>query len=136
MAQQYEDVEWGAWRIHLLDVETMESTELFAGVPGTFAYPSISGDGRFVTFTSNANLDPIQVRASRGDVYVHDRSTGETALLTRSRFDGDSNIVGDLKKPAVSPDGRYIAFSSKADDLVAGDINGLADVFLVENPLY
>lgn len=95
--------------------------------------PSISADGRFVAFTSEAdNLVPNDNNGScivcGIDVFVHDRQTGQT-----SRVSVDSNGVqgnSESKNPSISADGRYVAFSSWADNLVPDDTNKWADIFV------
>ncbi|MBI1853053.1 MAG: PD40 domain-containing protein [Planctomycetes bacterium] len=89
---------------------------------------TISGDGRFVAFASDAtNLVPGDTNAAT-DVFVHDRLTGET-----SRVSVDSNgfqADGDSDFPVPSTDGRYVAFVSRATNLVPGDTNGKLDAFV------
>jgi Tol biopolymer transport system component len=88
---------------------------------------SLSGDGRYVAFESLAStLVPHDTNASC-DVFVHDCQTGETTRVSVSSAGGQ----GDLSSynPSISADGRYVAFESVADNLVAGDTNGCADVF-------
>ncbi len=97
------------------------------GNAGSFI-PSISGDGRYVAFYSWAtNLVPGDTNGSV-DVFVHDRLTGQTtrASVDSSGIQGDSFSVA----PALSADGRYVAFHSAADNLVPGDTNGVQDVFV------
>lgn len=96
---------------------------------GSSSNPTISGDGRFVAFDSSAtNLggDPAS-----HDVYLRDRENGTTTRVSTSVDDGDS---GNNKSgyPAISADGRYLAFNSLASDLVEGDTNGTYDVFLYD----
>jgi Tol biopolymer transport system component len=81
--------------------------------------PSISGNGRYVTFDSNArNLvspplsDPLQ------EVYRHDRDTGETVLVSVG-FDGKPADNGALGAK-ISRGGRFVAFDSDGSNLVAG----------------
>lgn len=88
---------------------------------------SISGDGRYVAFDSEAsNLIGGDTNALR-DIFVRDRIKGETLLVTVGRS-GPAN--GPSSFPALSEDGRLVAFSSWATDLVVGDTNGQADVFV------
>jgi Tol biopolymer transport system component len=89
---------------------------------------AISGNGRFVAFASFAkNLVPGPRDGGEG-VFVHDRRTGQTnrASVNQGGAPGDSGS-GD---PSISSDGRFVAFSSSARNLVAGDTNGAADVFV------
>jgi Tol biopolymer transport system component len=92
--------------------------------------PAVSADGRFVIFASDAgNL--VRGDTNRvGDIFVHDRVTGQTVCLSR-RADG-VEADADSFEPAVSADGRIVAFTSRAANLVAGDTNGEADVFVVD----
>jgi Tol biopolymer transport system component len=71
--------------------------------------PSISADGRYVTFQNN-----------NGEVLLHDRLTGVTDVVTSGAANPD---------PQISADGRFVAFASGADDLVASDTNERVDVF-------
>ncbi len=93
--------------------------------------PSISGDGRFVAFESDAdNLVSGDTNSVR-DVFVHDRladTTGRTTIASRH----SSGPYGDgfSSRPSISDDGRYVAFDSLADNLVSGDTNAKADVFV------
>ncbi|MPV87016.1 hypothetical protein GCU85_09795 [Cardiobacteriales bacterium ML27] len=90
--------------------------------------PSISADGRYVVFSSDAtNLVAGDTNGTR-DIFVHDTQTGVT---TRVSVDS-SDIGGDdfSQVPSISADGRYVAFQSSATNLVAGDTNGVADVFV------
>jgi len=90
--------------------------------------PAISHDGRYVAFRGGAeNLVPNDGNGTF-DVFVHDRVTGTTELVGVSPT-GSSGIGGDSSLPAMTPDGRYVSFSSAAD-LVDGDDNGLSDVFV------
>jgi uncharacterized repeat protein (TIGR01451 family) len=65
---------------------------------------------------------------------VRDRRTGVTERVsvgTRgAEGNGDSNMLGISTDPAISDDGRYVAFKSEATNLVKGDRNGLTDVFV------
>lgn len=90
--------------------------------------PAISADGRFVAFTSTAiNLDPADADPAY-DVFLHDRQTGATELIS---FDaGESSGAGFAGAPALSADGRFVAFSSPLDNVVPGDDNGYEDIFV------
>jgi Tol biopolymer transport system component len=95
---------------------------------GNSDWPSISADGRFVAFYSSAsNLVASDTNAS-SDVFVHDLQTGAT---TRVSVDS-SGIQGNWNSyfPAISSDGRCVAFSSIASNLVPGDTNAFSDVYV------
>lgn len=90
--------------------------------------PVISGDGRYIAYASDAsNLVPGDTAFSP-DVFLWDRTTGTTTRVSTSR-DGATPDSGSYQ-PAISGDGRYVAFQSYATDLVRSDPNGLPDVFV------
>jgi Tol biopolymer transport system component len=86
---------------------------------GESGYPSISADGRFVAFLSLAsNLVSGDTNDER-DVFVHDRQTGETILVSKAYTGVTGNSGSGF--PSISQDGRYVAFGSWASNLVSGD---------------
>ncbi len=95
---------------------------------GSSAAPAISADGRFVAFVSAAsNLVPADTNGE-SDVFVHDRQTGITERV--SVDSAASQADGGNDAPAISADGRFVAFRSAATNLVPGDTNGQSDVFV------
>jgi uncharacterized repeat protein (TIGR01451 family) len=89
---------------------------------------AISADGRFVAFGSEAdNLVEGDTNGAM-DIFVHDRTTHETFLVSVSSSGVHAN--GASEKPTISADGRFVAFRSLADNLVKGDTNGLHDIFV------
>ena len=90
--------------------------------------PAVSADGRYAAFYSDAtNLVTGDGNNSR-DVFVRDLQTGETTRVSVESGGAEGN--GDSFEPALSADGRFVAFSSAATNLVAGDTNDANDVFV------
>jgi hypothetical protein len=88
---------------------------------------SISNDGRYVAFVSDATtLDTIDLDGW-SNAYVHDRQTGITTRVSRAT-DGGA-ISSSVQYALISGDGRYVAFSTSADNVVTGDSNNSIDVF-------
>jgi Tol biopolymer transport system component len=97
---------------------------------GDSASPAISLDGRFVAFESLAtNLVPGDTNHT-GDVFVRDRRTRTTERVSLGRNGAQGN--GASFFPAISADGRFVAFTSDASNLVPGDTNGYADTFICD----
>lgn len=90
--------------------------------------PSISADGRFVAFRSEANNLVADDTNIARDIFVHDRQTGQTQRVSIASDGTEAN--GNSYKPCVSADGRFVAFESSASNLVAGDTNGRRDIFV------
>ena len=63
-----------------------------------------------------------------GDIFVHDRQTGQTTRVSVSSSGAEAQ--GASNDPAISADGRFVAFVSDAANLVAGDTGGYRNVFL------
>jgi len=113
--------------------------EVPTGTTGCLA-PALSGDGRFVAFWTPSALVPGDTNG-QFDVYVQDRDTDgdgtfdeagaiavERVSVASDGTEGNGHVL-----PfgiTISADGRRVAFSSHADNLVAGDTNNLADVFV------
>lgn len=101
-----------------------------SGNEGNFfsEFPSISSDGRFIAFSSVAsNLVPGDSN-NETDVFVRDMQAGTTARVSISNSGAQAS--GTSQRPAITGDGRWIAFESSAPNLVENDTNALADVFL------
>ena len=96
---------------------------------GSFeGYPSLSADGRYVAFFSNAkNLVPGDTNIF-GDAFVHDCLTGATTRVSVSSAGLQAAQGGQA--PTISADGRYVVFRSTSPDLVPGDTDGFVDFFL------
>ncbi|HEV2847095.1 MAG TPA: hypothetical protein VG477_19720, partial [Thermoanaerobaculia bacterium] len=96
--------------------------------------PSVSGDGRYVAFSSyGPPLVPgIGTSARNGDIYLHDRVTRRTVLVSRSTGAAFAGGNADSQQPRISRDGSVVVFHSLATDLVPGqrDRPGTYDVFL------
>jgi hypothetical protein len=88
----------------------------------------VSGDGRFVTFSSFASNLVAGDTNGRGDIFVHDRTTGATTRISVDSSGAQGNSSSYL--PAISSDGNFVTFWSNASNLVAGDTNGAADIFV------
>ncbi|HEX6335740.1 MAG TPA: S8 family serine peptidase [Jiangellaceae bacterium] len=92
--------------------------------------PTISAGGRYVAFQSSAaNLVPGDTNSTQ-DIFVHDRETGETERVSVASDGSESELYGFSSNPAMSGDGRFVAFQSSASTLVPGDTNNMADVFV------
>jgi TolB protein len=99
-----------------------------AEADGDSTEPSISADGRDVAFTSDAtNLVKGDANGA-SDVFLWDRETGGILRVSVSSLGGDA--AGWSWQPSVSADGKVVSFLSDAPDLVPGDGNGYADVFV------
>jgi Tol biopolymer transport system component len=100
---------------------------------GTAAQPSLSADGRYVAFSSDSEgLVPGDDNLGR-DVFVRDRLAGTTTAASVSSAGALPQYISwqpDSREPSISADGRYVAFSSNARDLVPGDDFNDFDVFL------
>ena len=93
--------------------------------------PALSADGRFVAFRSTAtNLVPADTNGG-DDIFVHDRQTGATSRVNVAS-DGTEAVSASPHSadPAISADGRFVAFESAATNLVEGDRNSRLDVFV------
>ncbi len=134
----------GTWDIYVHDRDTDEDgvfdevgaiatirASVHTDGTGADAYSdgaSIAADGRYVVYASHAtNLVDNDTNDST-DIFVHDLQTGATTRVSIDSGGGQAN--GNSIQPAISPDGRYIAFASQAEDLVVGDSNGYIDIFL------
>lgn len=96
---------------------------------GISAEPAISGDGRYVAFTSSAtNLVAGDVNQVT-DVFVRDLSTGTTLLASR-KINGSGPGNKASYSPVLSADGRWLLFRSKATDLASGSFTGIENLFL------
>ncbi|MFK8112396.1 MAG: S8 family serine peptidase, partial [Rubripirellula sp.] len=126
----------GVGDIFVFDVQSggIERVSVGAGnlqADGSSQAPTISGDGRYVTYESAASNLVAGDTNSGNDVFLFDRQLGTTTRVSRS-FNGSSESNGDFLFPKVSSDGRFVSFDSDAANLVANDTNGVRDAFLYD----
>ena len=115
-------------------------------IPSSSTSPSLSSDGRYVAFQSDAVLVASDTNGIV-DIFVHDRDfdgdgtyddPGPGGISTvRVSVDSAGAQVDDPSySPSISADGRYVAFESTSPDLVAGDGNGKFDIFFYDRDFY
>ncbi|VAW94080.1 Alkaline phosphatase, partial [hydrothermal vent metagenome] len=94
--------------------------------------PAISGNGRYVVFESDATnlIGAGKDTNSRSDIFLHDTQTKTTTRVSVS--DSEAQAVTSSTFPSISDDGRYIAFTSSASNLIGtgNDTNGSTDIFV------
>lgn len=124
---------WATWNIYLHDRATGQTTRVNVATGGTPAdqssidQPAISADGNVVAFTSEATNLVAGDTNNAADIFVRDLTTDQTTRVSVAT--GGAQASGYSASPALSADGRYVAFSSGAPDLVAGDNNFVGDIF-------
>lgn len=103
-----------------------------SGVAGDKASsdPNASADGRYIVFQSFAENLVGGDTNDTSDIFLHDRQTGQTYLISKGI--GGTPTNGSSRAPVISADGRYIAFESYADNLVSNDNNFDPDIFLYD----
>lgn len=105
------------------------STQAQESPAGSFQ-PSISADGRFITFHTRAGLDPADTNsfsASPVDVYVRDTVLNTTKVVST---DASGAAAGRSSGADISSDGSFLCFQSESTALAPGDVNGVTDVFV------
>ncbi|MBN1875465.1 MAG: PKD domain-containing protein [Anaerolineae bacterium] len=122
-----------AWDVFVYDRQTGQTSHVSRASNGSQGNGdavgvSISADGRYVAFASEASNLVNNDSNEAADIFVHDRQTGETRRVSLASDGAQGNEVSWW--PDISADGRYIAFYSDASNLVAGDSNGVSDVFV------
>jgi Tol biopolymer transport system component len=110
--------------------ETSRVSVASDGMEGNYGSgsPSISAEGRYVVFSSAASNLVSGDTNNVGDIFVHDRQTGQTSRVSIASDGSQGN--GASYMASISTDGRYVAFSSVASNLVGDDTNGVADIFV------
>jgi len=95
---------------------------------GSTGFSSISADGRYVAFASEASNLVSGDTNGITDIFIHDRQTGETTLVSVASDGTQGNSFSN--SPFISADRRYVAFESMASNLVSGDTNNNRDIFV------
>ena len=121
--------------VYVRDLQTGSSTLVSrasdgATGSGPSSHPSISADGRFVAFQSNAVLDPIDTDLD-ADVYVRDLVAQTTRLVSRGTGPAAVGASGDTGAPAISGNGRYVAYQTVAG-MQPGEGDGEYDIYVYD----
>ncbi len=99
---------------------------------GISSFPAISSNGRYVAFDSWANNLVANDINNSSDVFVRDTTTGAEITSRVSVSSAGTEGNGESRDPAISSDGRYVAYQSFADNLVANDTNNADDIFVYD----
>jgi len=99
---------------------------------GASSNAQISGNGRFVVFSSQASNLVADDTNGASDVFVRDLANGTTARVSVSSSGAQGNGSSGDAASDISADGRFVSFSSAARNLVDGDTNGVRDVFVAD----
>jgi len=123
----------GVEDVFVYDRDTGDTTRVSVATDGTEANAgsfggAVSADGRRVVFVSFASNLVAGDSNGAMDVFVHDRDTGVTTRVSVASDGSEGNGTSD--DGHISGDGRFVAFRSAASNLVPGDTNGVADVFI------
>lgn len=130
------------WVVYVHDTQLRTTTPVGVGrsgrLPETASWgPALSADGRHVAFVSAATDLVSGDRNRSSDVFLADLQLGSIELVSRSASRASGN--GASRAPALSADGRFVAFQSLASDLICSqcsraleDINLLWDVFVLD----
>jgi Tol biopolymer transport system component len=126
----------GSFDVFVHDTHTATTTRVSVASDGAQGSqggsgPSLSADGRFVAFVSYSENLVAGDTNNRQDVFVHDRSTGQTRRVLGANGQQGTWNTGFVQ---ISLDGRFVAFSSRDDTLVPNDTNWSEDVFRAVNP--
>ncbi|MCK5522269.1 MAG: PD40 domain-containing protein [Thiomargarita sp.] len=95
---------------------------------------SLSADGRYVLFNADADNLVADDDNNSTDVFRHDRKTGQTRRLTL--LSQSNSYTASSYAPVMSYDGRWVAFESKAVNLVPNDFNETSDIFIYDQAYY
>jgi len=88
--------------------------------------PRLSGDGRFVTYTTvSTAMGPLDTNFDP-DTYIYDTQTDQTTLVSH-KLDGSA---GGGEYANISQNGKFVAFESQSSEMVTNDTNVLSDVFV------
>jgi Tol biopolymer transport system component len=99
---------------------------------GSSLYPSISADGRYVAFTSNASNLVSDDTNGINDTFVYDTVANTTRRVSVATDGTQQGQGSSYYLTSISADGRYVAFTSYASNLVSGDTNYTADIFVYD----
>jgi WD40-like Beta Propeller Repeat len=123
----------GTFDVFVFDRQTTTTDRVSVGPGGIQGNgvswrPTISDDGRYVAFDSDADNIVNGDTNNARDVFLYDRQSGMTRRLSVAPASAEAN--DDSDSPAVSADGSYVVFNSLASNLAAGDVNNARDVFI------
>jgi Tol biopolymer transport system component len=101
------------------------------GGNGDSSHASVSTNGQFVLFASDANNLVVNDTNGASDVFLHDLRSGTTTLVSANTNGTAAGKPGsESTRPIMTPDGRFVVFESAANDIVPGDTNNLRDLFV------
>ncbi len=92
------------------------------------SWPSISADGRYVAFSSNATNFGNTLDYNGQNIFVRDRVQNTTSLVSPRILTFGGSMSADM--PSISADGRFVVFKSSNDNVIAGDNNARIDTFI------
>ena len=124
----------GVSDVFVRDRQTGRTTRVSVGAGGAqgnrySGVGGISADGRYVAFRSYASNLVADDTNGEQDVFVHDRQTGRTTRVSVTAR-GAQAAGGNSANPAISADGRHVAFNSHAANLVRRDTHAAFDIFV------
>ena len=129
----------GGFHLYIRDLQAATTSLIDADTNGVGSSigpataPRLSADGRFAVFDSpDGSLIPND-RNRHNDIFIRDLVANSTELISAHALtlaSSSANGPSSLSAPAISPDGRFIAFASEADNLSLNDTNGCRDIFL------
>ena len=117
-------------RVFVRDLRAGTTQLISGGIAGDAIQPALSADGRFVTFVARRRSRRVTPRNLRAAVWLHDRVSGATTLVSRANGAGGAAADRYSSEPAVSADGARVVFTSTAGNLTTRKPGGLAGVFV------
>jgi hypothetical protein len=115
-------------QLNITELVNVTTSGVRAGSGSIGSVYSVSNDGRYVVFDSQANNLAAGDTDFLSDIFLRDRVAGTTSVISKSTAGVKGN--GSSTSPSITPDGRFVVFNSVASNLVSGDTNGGGDVFV------
>jgi len=117
----------GSKQLFLRDTKLGSTIQLTTGSGGDSSQGRITDDGKFLVFTSAANNVVAGDTAGKSDIFLMNLETKATSRIMAA---GGEQGNGHASYPEITPDGKFIAYSSESTNIVSGEGGVLRDIFL------